>query len=107
MSTMRVEKKIHGKIEELVSVKIHSRSDVQLGKKGLSKGFIEEVKNRLEKRGVVKIRILKSFIRSSGLDKELIARDVADACGAELRDMRGYTFILVKKRFKNKTTRWK
>lgn len=104
MSTMRVEKKIYDKIEALVNAKIHSRSDVQLGKKGVTKGFVEEVKNRLEKHGVVKVRILKSFIKSSGLDKEIIARNVANVCDAELRDLRGYTFILVKKRFKNKTT---
>lgn len=101
---MRVEKKVRSETEKLVRDKISSKTDVQLGKNGLTKEFVEEVKNRLKKHGVVKIRILKSFIKSSGLDRWLIAENVARACEAELRDVRGYTFILVKKRFKNKTS---
>jgi len=97
VSGMRVEEKIHDKnIEEEIRKRRAGKVDVQLGKNGITEGFIREVKNRLEKHGVVKIRILKSFRRISGMDRRDIARIVAEKTGARLLEVRGYTFTLVK-----------
>ncbi len=104
MSPMRLEKKIHDKsperIREEVKIRRAGRVDLQLGKNGPTPRFIEEVRNRLRRRGVVKIRILKSYIRSSGMDRREIARIVANLAGAKLIEVRGYTFILVESKDK-------
>lgn len=103
MSTMWLEEKIHDKdVEREIKKRVAGKVDVQLGKKGITDSFIREIKNRLEKQGVVKVRILKSFRRTSDVDRREIARIVAEKVGAKLVDVRGYTFILVKKRDKVK-----
>lgn len=102
MSPMRVEKKVYDKNKEDVKRKIHGRADVQLGKKGLTNGFINEVKHRLEKHRIVKIRVLKSFLKTSDLGRTEVAEKVAEKCGGAVVDVRGNTFIMVKKLFKNK-----
>ncbi len=70
---------------------------MQLGKSGLTEGFINEVKKRLKKQGVVKIRILKSYLKSGENDRRNIARKVAELTGARLIEVRGNTFILALK----------
>ncbi len=98
MSTMRLEKKVHDKdVKKEIKIRRAGKIDVQLGKKGITQGFINEVKNRLENNGVVKIRILRSFLKSSGISRREIARRVAELVGAKLLEVRGNTFILVKK----------
>lgn len=93
------DKNTREKIRERISGKV----DLQLGKKGISNSFLKEVKSRLEKQGVVKIRILKSFIKSTELNRREVARRIAESSGAELVDMRGYTFILARVKVKNKS----
>jgi len=95
---MWMDQEIHGKdIREEVKRRIAGKVDVQLGKKGITDAFINEVKNRLEKHGVVKIRVLKSYIKTSGMDRREIARLVAERANAKIIDIRGYTFIIVKR----------
>jgi len=97
VSGMWVAEEIHDKnLEEEIRKRRAGKVDVQLGKKGITEEFIREVKNRLEKHGVVKIRILKSFRRITGMDRRDIARIVAEKTGAQLLEVRGYTFTLVK-----------
>ncbi len=96
MPVLWMDEEVHDKnIKEKIKERKAGKTDLQLGKKGLTKGFINEVKKRLEKNGVVKIRILKSFIKSSMIDRREIARRVAELTGAKLIEVRGYTFILV------------
>jgi RNA-binding protein len=101
---MRLEKKIHDKspeeIREEIRIRRAGKVDLQLGKNGPTPGFIEEVRNRLRRQGVVKIRILKSYIRSSGMDRREIARTIARLVGAKLIEVRGYTFILAESKDK-------
>jgi len=94
---MWMEKKVYDKsLEEEIRKRIAGKVDVQLGKKGITENFIREVKTRLEKHGVVKIRILKSYRHVSGMDRAEIARVVAERVGAKLVEVRGYTFILAR-----------
>ena len=103
---MWLEEKIHDKsFKEEVKRRVAGKVDLQLGKKGITDSFIKEVKNRLEREGVVKIRILKSFRRSTELDRREIARIVAEKAGARVYEVRGYTFILVKDKDKVKDKR--
>ncbi|MEZ0394266.1 MAG: YhbY family RNA-binding protein [Desulfurococcaceae archaeon] len=91
---MRLEKEIRDKIKE----RLRGKVDVQLGKGGLTEGFINEVKSRLEKHRVVKVKILKSFLRASGLGVDDVANKVAEILQARVVDVRGHTFVLVKGR---------
>ncbi|WP_434731923.1 YhbY family RNA-binding protein [Thermogladius sp. KZ2Tp1] len=95
---MRLEKEVHDKVKEEIRRRLEGKVDVQLGKRGITEGFVKEVKTRLSKRGVVKVRVLKSYLRASGSDVEEIAREIASRTGGVVRDVRGHTFIIVKKR---------
>ncbi len=100
---MWVEEEVHDKnLKEEIKKRVAGKTDLQLGKKGITDAFIREVKNRLEKQGVVKIKILKSFRKTTELDRREIARLVAAKTGAKLVEVRGYTFILMKRRDKVK-----
>ncbi len=97
MSPVWMEEEVYDKnIKEEIKKRKAGKIDLQLGKHGITKGFIEEVKNRLEKHGVVKIRVLKSFARTSGIDRRSIARIIAEETGAKLIEVRGNTFIIAK-----------
>lgn len=48
MPPMRVDEEIRGKVDrERVVERLRGKVDLQLGKNGLTKGFIEEVRNRV------------------------------------------------------------
>ncbi len=99
MSPMRVEKKIHVQSETWEKVKrkrAQRRSDVNIGKKGVTEELLREIKNRLKREGVVKVRILKSALEVTGLDRRSLAKLVADKLGARLVEVRGRTFILAR-----------
>lgn len=101
MPPVRLEKKIHDKdIRKEIKIRKAGKVDVQLGKNGPTPGFIKEVKNRLEKHGVVKIRMLKSYLRSTNMDRREIAKTIAEIVGARLIEVRGYTFIIAKSKDK-------
>jgi len=76
--------------------KAQSRSDINIGKKGITDPVVREIKRRLEEEGVVKIRVLKSALTISGLDRREFARMVAEKTSALLVEVRGRTFILAK-----------
>lgn len=88
------------KLEERIAKSIHGPADVQIGKQGLTEGVINEIKARLEKKEIVKVRILKSALTATGLSRREIAEKVSHAVGATLVDLRGRTFILYKPRTK-------
>lgn len=100
MPVMRVEEKVHDKSSSLKKLvkekKASSKCDVNIGKKGVTRGVIEEIKKRLERKKVIKVRILKSALVATGLDRRSLARLVAEKTGASLAEVRGRTFILVK-----------
>ncbi len=80
---------------------IHSRADINIGKNGLSENVVNEIKKRLKKKGIIKVRVLKSAREILGISRKDVARLVAEKTGAELVEVRGYTFIL---RVKNRKT---
>lgn len=96
---MRMEKKIFGKeAEEKIKERQRGKVDVQLGKNGISDSFIKEVKNRLEKHGVVKIRVLRSFRKTYNDNMAEIAEQVARATNSQIYEIRGFTIILIKEK---------
>ncbi len=75
---------------------IQSRVDTIIGKRGVSDEVLREIDSRLEVKGFVKVRVLKSALLVSGMDRRSIARYVAEKLGAKLVDVRGRTFVLYK-----------
>ncbi len=69
-------------------------ADVIIGKKGVTDSVLEEIRRRLEDKGVVKVKALKTAIKVTDMDRRELARHVADRLGAWLLDVRGRTFVL-------------
>ncbi len=72
---------------------------INVGKNGLTENLINEINLQLEKRGVVKVRMLRNF-RSinlvEGKDKKKLAEEIASRVNGKLVDFRG--FVLTFKR---------
>lgn len=65
----------------------------QVGKGGIHENLIEQVKDALEARELIKISLLNNFTG----DQEEAAKEIADRCGAELVQLIGHTIVLYKK----------
>ena len=72
------------------------KAEINIGKRGLERPVIEEIKKRLEKHGIVKVKILRTGIVASGLERRKLAKTVAEETGARLISVKGRTFILAK-----------
>jgi len=72
---------------------------INVGKNGLTENLINKINLQLEKRGVVKVRMLRNF-RSinlvEGKDKKKLAEEIASRVNGKLVDFRG--FVLTFKR---------
>lgn len=77
---------------------VHGRPSVRIGKGGLHEGLIDEVRRRLKEEGVIKVRVLRSYLTASGRTVDDIANEVAKAVGAEVVTVRGHVFVLRKSR---------
>lgn len=96
---MRVDKKIHGKnLKDKIKERVSGKIDVQLGKNGITEAFVNELKIRLEKHGVVKIRVLKSFREVYMGDIKSVAKDLAKITDSQVYEIRGFTIILIKEK---------
>ncbi len=75
----------------------HSSPDVIIGKNGVSEQVLNEIKNRLKIKEVVKVKVLRTGIEAeNGIDRRELARLIAEKVGARLMGIRGRTFILYK-----------
>ncbi len=71
---------------------------INIGKKGITEGVVKEINMLLEKKGVVKVKLLKNFRNSVNKDRRELAREIASKVDGELVDLRG--FVLTFKKFK-------
>ncbi|MCW4019904.1 MAG: YhbY family RNA-binding protein [Candidatus Bathyarchaeota archaeon] len=67
---------------------------VRIGKKGPTEFLVGEIGKQLDKRKVVKVKILKTALES--VDAEEIAQKVAEATESNIVSLRGHTFTLHK-----------
>lgn len=95
--------------EEETSVMIHPKQRLRLrkemteekptvwiGKNGITQGIIDDVSRKLKKDQIVKIRILRSGLKSGSCEK--LAEEVSRLTKSTLIETRGHTIILFKKR---------
>jgi RNA-binding protein len=69
-----------------------------VGKSGVSQEFLKEVGKQLDKKEMVKVRILKSALEDG--EAKSIAMSAAEQLGASLVEVRGHTFMLFRRRKK-------
>ncbi|MDH5376433.1 MAG: YhbY family RNA-binding protein [Candidatus Bathyarchaeota archaeon] len=71
---------------------------IWIGKNRFSHEIVREIEKQLEKKEMVKIKILKSALQ--GDEAQGIASRIAEQAGASLVEVRGHTFMLYKRRKK-------
>ncbi|MDH5754409.1 MAG: YhbY family RNA-binding protein [Candidatus Bathyarchaeota archaeon] len=71
---------------------------VWIGKNKVSQELLKEIEKQLEKREMVKIKILKTALQED--EAKQIASRIAEQTEASLVEVRGHTFMLYKRRRK-------
>jgi putative YhbY family RNA-binding protein len=89
--TARMKRRIKRRLGE-------ERPTVWIGKNGASEESLKEIEKQLEKKKMVKIKILKSALE--GDEAKEIASRIAEQTEASLVEVRGHTFMLYKHRKK-------
>jgi len=67
-------------------------ASMSVGKGGLGEGVVAEIRRQLEAHGLVKLRLLEAARQDE--DRHAMAERLAQACGAELVEVRGFTVVL-------------
>ncbi len=94
-----MEKHLSGKVRRAIRARYYDIPPrAWIGKKGLDEGVIDEINTQLEKDGILKVEIRKGALISTGLDRQTLAKKVAEMTESELIDVRGKRFILFKPR---------
>ena len=68
---------------------------IWIGKDGLTPQLSSEIENQLEKKKMLKIRILRSALEHDSA--QVIASKAAEQAGASLVEVRGHVFILYRR----------
>jgi len=76
---------------------------VWVGKEGAAPKTVNEVSRQLEKREMVKVKILKSALKED--ETREIASKIGQQTGSTLIDIRGHTLILYKPRKRKKQSK--
>lgn len=67
---------------------------IRIGKSGLTANVIAEIKKHLKKKGLIKVKMLRSFLENK--DKKLAAKEVAKKTDSILVDSAGFVVVLLK-----------
>jgi len=73
------------------------KATVQVGKSGITEGVLEEIREQIERRKVVKIKFMKNTDRE---DFRAKAEDLAREVNADLVEIRGFTVTLKKRGYR-------
>ena len=91
--------KLTAGIKHRVKRKLNGESPtILIGKSGVSQELLKEIKKQLEKKEMVKVKILKSALGEK--EAKEIASKIAEQTEASLVEVRGHTFMLYKRRRK-------
>jgi RNA-binding protein len=71
---------------------------VWVGKEGATQQIVNEISRQLDKREIVKAKILKSALRDE--EAKSVASKIAKQTDSSLIEVRGHTFLLYKRRKK-------
>ena len=88
---------ITSKIKRRIKRKLNvEKPTVWIGKEGATPQILNEISRQLEKKKMVKVKMLKTALKDE--DAKNTASKVAQQTESILVDVRGYTFILYKNR---------
>lgn len=87
MERKLTKKELKGKGTEL-------KATMHIGKEGVTDGLVEELKNQIKAKRLVKVKVLSSSVDM----KREMATDLAEKAGAELLEIRGNTILLCDRR---------
>jgi len=93
MITPRIKRRIRSELST-------EKPTIWIGKEGASSQILNEIARQLERREMVKVKVLKSAIKEEETGK--IASRIAEQTESTLIDVRGHTIILYKLRKKKK-----
>ncbi len=79
-------------IPQLRDKAVHLEPSVRIGKNGVTSGIINEIHALLDKKELVKIKILQGSLEQS--QKEELVKEVVEKTGARLVQQVGLTFTL-------------
>ncbi len=68
---------------------------LRIGKNGLTDNVIQEIKKRLDKEKLIKIKMFGSFLEKK--DKKELAKEIAQKTNSILIDRVGFVVVLLKK----------
>lgn len=71
---------------------------IWVGKEGKSQQIVNEISRQLEKREILKVKILKSALRNE--EARRLASKIAEQTGSTLIEVRGHTILLYKRKEK-------
>jgi len=84
-------------VVDRLAEKIQGRADVNIGKKGLTEEVLREIRRRLDKKGVIKVRLNRNLAQSSRLTARDVASLLSEKLDAAVADVRGRTIVLAKR----------
>jgi len=84
-------------VVDRLAEKIQGRADVNIGKKGLTEEVLREIRRRLDKEGVIKVRLNRNLAQSSRLTARDVASLLSEKLDAAVADVRGRTIVLAKR----------
>ncbi|MBA3064322.1 RNA-binding protein [Candidatus Woesearchaeota archaeon] len=67
---------------------------IRIGKNGLTESTIKEIKKQLNKKKLIKVKLLRAFVK--GKDKKLVANKIAEETNSRLIDLVGFVIVLYK-----------
>jgi RNA-binding protein len=84
------------KKEKLNKIKVAS-AQIIIGKNGLTEDALENIKKRLKKDKILKVKLLKTAPEFAEMNRKEFADTIARNTNANLLEVRGYSVILQKK----------
>jgi len=67
---------------------------IRIGKNGLTESTIKEIKKQLNKKKLIKVKLLRAFI--SDKNKKEVAKEIAEKTSSQLIYMVGFVVVLYK-----------
>ncbi len=65
---------------------------INVGKNGITESLINEINFQLEKRGTVKVKLLRNFDRRK--EKDMVVKELAERLKCHVIDLRGFVITL-------------
>ena len=82
-------------IKEMKAKSMAMEPMVRIGKSGISDSVIGEIKKQLQKDGMIKIKMLKSFIGTK--DKKEVVKEIVEKTNSQLVHSIGFIIVLARK----------